>query len=91
MSWYGKLKTMWFPLSPNQLQGYNPEYLVLTSYNTDDGDFSLGEWKDILVNPKVPSNKFLLENYELKSDIRLGSNGVFENRDVKIVILKLKK
>jgi len=95
-AWYHGLTTMWFPLSTSYLEPKNNKpqnvrFIALTTYKEQDGDFDLGEWKEILVNPQNPPFEYIAKNYELVSQFTIQSEQVFENYPVSGVILKLRQ
>ena len=66
-SWYEGLTTMWFPISPDMLDGYQDKvkYVVITNYLENDGDFTLGDWREVVYSPEKLNNLFLNENYKI--------------------------
>jgi len=92
-SWYGERKTVWFPLSPDQLTPpvgkENPfDAIYLTNYLIDDENYYMGdEWRQIFYNPEDPENEFIAENYELKEIIEIDSKDVYEKQDARAVLL----
>lgn len=88
-AWYDGLTTMWFPLSPNQLSLYQDKvkYIVITNYLENDGDFALGEWKEVVYAPDKISNKFLKGNYKILKTFVISPDQVYENKEYKGTIL----
>ncbi len=88
-AWYEGLTTMWFPLSPNQLNGYQDKakYIVITNYLENDGDFALGEWKEIVYSPDQIHNKFLKDNYKVLKTFTILPDQIYENKSYQGTIL----
>jgi 4-amino-4-deoxy-L-arabinose transferase-like glycosyltransferase len=96
-SWYGERKTVWFPLSPNQLIPFGEQEspfdaIYLTSYLMDDENYYMGdEWRQIFYNPEDPDNEFIAENYELKEVFEIAGEDVYEKQDARAVLFIKKK
>lgn len=88
-AWYEGLTTMWFPTSPNLLTGYQDKinYIAITNYLENDGDFALGEWKEVVYTPEAINNKFLKSNYKILKTFVISPDQVYENREYKGTIL----
>ena len=101
-SWYGERKTVWYPLTPEQIippKGKdNPfDAIFLTSYLMDDENYYMGpEWRRIFENPTNFSTKdyqgceFIKENYKLGGVYKVAASEDYERQDAKAVLL-LKK
>ena len=81
-AWYQGLTTMWFPLSPNQMEGYQDKinYIAITNYLENDGDFALGEWREVVYSPDTINNKFLKDNYKILKTFVIQPDQVYENQ-----------
>lgn len=81
-SWYEGLTTMWFPISPDLLVGHQDKvkYIVITNYLENDGDFSLGEWREVVYSPDKITNKFLKDNYKILKTFIIQPDQVYENQ-----------
>lgn len=92
-SWYGERRTVWFPLTPDQLKsqqnGETPfDAIYLTSYLMDDENYYMGdEWRQIFNNPEKPENDLVYENFELKGVYNIKAESVYENKDARAVLL----
>jgi hypothetical protein len=88
-AWYFGLTTMWFPLEINMLEGYQDkvDYIVITNYKEDDGDFALGEWQGVVYQPENIQNQFLQKNYKVLKTFVIQSSAVYDNRDYQGTIL----
>lgn len=88
-AWYEGLTTMWFPASPNLLTDYQDKinYIAITNYLENDGDFALGEWKEVVYTPETINNKFLKSNYKILKTFVISPDQVYENREYKGTIL----
>lgn len=88
-AWYFGLTTMWFPISPDMLEGYQDKvkYIVITNYLENDGDFSLGEWREVVYTPDKINNNFLKDNYKILKTFTISSDQVYENKEYKGTIL----
>ena len=73
---------MWFPLSPGLLSGYQDkiEYIVISNYKEHDGDFALGDWREVVYSPKKIENQFLKTNYRLLTTFEIKPEQVYENQ-----------
>lgn len=92
-SWYNNLSTMWFPLSMDMLNLHENKqsylkYIVITNYKEQDGDFSLGEWKEVLENPRNLKSEYLSQNFKLVEEFNISSSEIYEKQEVKGVIFK---
>lgn len=89
-AWYEGLTTMWFPLEISMLEGYQDkvDYIVITNYKENDGDFALGEWAEVVYQPEEISSKFLSENYKLLKSFTIEPQDIYENQEFKGTILK---
>ena len=97
-SWYGERKTVWYPLTPEQIippKGENNSFdvIYLTSYLIDDQNYFMGEeWRKIFENPMIFSTKdckgceFIKENYTLKGIYRISAAEDYERQDAKAVL-----
>ena len=81
-AWYEGLTTMWFPLSPDQLAGFQDKvsYIVITNYKEHDGDFALGDWREVVYSPEKIGNQFLKTNYRLLTTFEIRPEQVYENQ-----------
>lgn len=88
-AWYEGLTTMWFPLSPDMLAGYEDkvDYIVITNYKESDADFALGPWREVVYSPENISNKFLSENYRVFDTFTITPDQVYENQPYQGTIL----
>ena len=88
-AWYEGLTTMWFPLSPDLLEGYQDKvsYIVITNYKEHDGDFALGEWREVAYSPDQIKNQFLKDNYRILKTFTISSDQVYENQAYQGTIL----
>lgn len=88
-AWYYDLTTMWFPTSPNLLEGHqhNIPYIVMTNYQEYDADFALGEWSEVVYSPHNLKNKWLKENYSVLTTFEIKASTVYENRAYQGTIL----
>lgn len=89
-AWYEGLTTMWFPLEIKMLEGHQDqvEYIVITNYKEHDGDFALGEWKEVVYQPKNIQNEFLNQNYQVLKTFKITPESVYENKQFIGTILK---
>jgi hypothetical protein len=87
-AWYQSLTTMWFPIDPEMLQGYETKvrYIALTDYNANDADFALGKWAPLLAQPKEISTVFIAHSYHLAHDLTIRADNNFENKNWRLVI-----
>ena len=81
-AWYEGLTTMWFPLSPDLLSGHQDKvsYIVITNYKEHDGDFALGDWREVVYSPEKIGNQFLKTNYRLLTTFEIKPEQVYENQ-----------
>jgi 4-amino-4-deoxy-L-arabinose transferase-like glycosyltransferase len=81
-AWYEGLTTMWFPLEINMLEGHQDkvDYIVITNYKENDGDFALGEWNSLLNQPSAVTNIFIKEYYHLIKTIDIKAEQIYENQ-----------
>ena len=91
-SWYSRITTMWFPLSPDMLKKVSntqdlPQYIAITSYKEHDGDFALGEWKEVVYSPENLQNDFLTHHYLLLKTFDIQPDQIYENQAFKGTIL----
>jgi len=93
-AWYHGLTTMWFPLTPDQLQptsgNSRVEYIAITNYLESDADFALGEWAEVVYRPESISNQFLSRNFTVTHTFKIPAGSVYENREYRGTILKRK-
>jgi len=94
-AWYFGLTTMWFPVSPDLLippvgKTSQVDYIAITNYNESDGDFSLGEWQEVVYHPDKITNKYLMNNYKVFNTFTIDKNLVRENKEVRGTILMRK-
>ncbi len=92
-SWYGKRKTVWFPLEPKQLinpkNGEIPfDAIYLTNYKMDDPNYYMGkEWRMIFENPQNPEKWEcdgcfeIAKNYTLKVIYKISPGDVYEKEE----------
>ena len=92
-SWYGKRKTVWFPLEPKQLinpkNGEIPfDAIYLTNYKMDDPNYYMGEdWRMIFENPQNPEKWEcdgcfeIARNYTLRGIYKINSSDVYEKEE----------
>lgn len=87
-AWYQELSTMWYPVNPQMLEQihHKVKYIALTDYNTQDADFSLGEWSPLLNQPDDTGSELIEDHYLLKGEYFVPSKSVFENTNYKLVI-----
>jgi 4-amino-4-deoxy-L-arabinose transferase-like glycosyltransferase len=90
-AWYNRLNTMWFPLSMNQLEGFdqNVKYIAITDYNSQDADFRLNDWADLLSDRNIKNNP-VTAKYVMIYREAIKATEVRENAPVQIIILKHK-
>lgn len=91
-AWYFGLTTMWFPVSPDLLippvgKLSHVDYIAITNYLENDGDFSLGEWQEVVYHPDKITNQYLLSNYKVLKTFSIDENLVRENKQVRGTIL----
>lgn len=88
-AWYEGLTTMWFPVSPGQLEGYHDkvDYIVITNYKEHDGDFSLGDWREVVYSPDQIRNKFLKTNFRVLKTFIISPDQIYENQAYQGTIL----
>ena len=98
-SWYGERKTVWYPLTPEQIitpKGEsNPfDVIYLTSYLKDDQNYFMGEeWRRIFENPTSFSTKdcagceFIKENYKLGGIYKVSASEDYERQDARAILL----
>lgn len=91
-AWYSKLTTMWFPLSPDDLIKKAdltnlPQYIAITNYKEHDGDFTLGQWQEVVYSPDQISNQFLNQHYSLLTTFVIPANQIYENKSYQGTIL----
>jgi hypothetical protein len=98
-SWYGKRKTVWFPLTPKQI--INPstgkipfDVIYLTSYLIDDENYYMGtDWRLIFDNPKDPPKWVcdgcgeIAKEFTLKGIYSIPASGDYEKQDASAVLL----
>ena len=91
-AWYEGLTTMWFPLEIDMLDGYEDkvDYIVITNYKENDGDFALGEWKSLLDQSSKEISLFIKENYFLLKSFEIEPDQVYENQPYYGVIYERK-
>ncbi len=82
-AWYEGLTTMWFPIKPDMLEGFQNkvDYIVITNYKEHDADFALGEWSEVVYSPKNIENEFLSENYQVLTTFEINPGQIYENRE----------
>lgn len=88
-AWYEGLTTMWFPLEIDMLEGYEDkiDYIVITNYKEDDGDFALRDWGQVVYTPLEMESKFLNDNFEVLKIFEISADQVYENQWYKGTIL----
>lgn len=91
-SWYQGLTTMWFPLNPDLLippsgLATKVDYIVITNYKEDDGDFNLGSWREVVYAPQSIQNKYLSQNYKVLKTFQIDKSQVRENKNFQGTIL----
>jgi len=91
-SWYYGLTTMWFPLEPDQLippqdVKSKVDYIVMTNYKEEDGDFNLGPWREVVYSPENITNIYLHQNYTILKTFHINPIQVRENRNYQGTIL----
>jgi len=88
-AWYEGLTTMWFPLSPDMLSGYENKvnFIVITNYKEQDGDFTLGPWREVVYSPENITNTFLAKNYQILTTFTITPDKVYENQPFQGTIL----
>lgn len=88
-AWYEGLTTMWFPLEIDMLDGYEDkvDYIVITNYKENDGDFALGDWAEVVYSPLEIENEFLTDNYNLLTTFEITADQVYENQSYQGTIL----
>ncbi len=92
-SWYGERRTIWFPLTPEQLippggEDIAFDAIYLTSYLIDDENYYMGEeWRQIFNNPENSANEFIARNYELKGAYQISAEETYEKQGARSVLL----
>jgi len=88
-AWYSGLTTMWFPLFPDMLSGYEEkiDYIVITNYKENDGDFALGPWQEVVYQPDNIQNEFLKQSYRVLKTFIISKEQVYENQEYRGTIL----
>ncbi len=88
-AWYHGLTTMWFPLKPEMLDGIKDkvDYIVITNYLENDGDFSLGDWKSVVYSPNYMESNFLSENFQVEKTFVISPQENYQNVEIKGTIL----
>lgn len=88
-AWYEGLTTMWFPVSPDLLSGYQDKvsYIVITNYKEHDGDFALGAWREVVYQPNQIKNQFLKANYRLLKTFTISPDQIYENQPYQGTVL----
>ena len=92
-AWYEGLTTMWFPLEIDMLVGYEDkvDYIVITNYKENDGDFALGDWRQVVYSPDSLENEWLLDNFDLLETFEITPEQVRENKAYQGTILVNKR
>ena len=91
-TWYGKRKTIWFPIEPNQLvpkEGTENEIsaIYLTSYKMDDSDYFMGDsWRKMFLNPENLENEYLAENFKLAGKYEVPGSETYEGESASAVL-----
>jgi hypothetical protein len=89
-SWYGERKTIWYPVKPDQLIGWEDKIdaIYLTSYLIDDENYYMGqEWRQIFGNPEKIEDEFVANNYLLKETFTISSDETYERQSARAVLL----
>jgi len=88
-AWYQGLTTMWFPVSPDLLDGFQDkiDYIVITNYKEHDADFALNDWAEVVYQPESIQDGFLRGNYNLLTTFTIPSGQVYENQPYQGTIL----
>lgn len=89
-SWYGERRTVWYPIKPEQLSGFEDKVdsIFLTSYLIDDDNYYMGdEWRQIFETPESPENEFIKDNYKLKGVYEIPASETYEKADARAVLL----
>jgi len=94
-SWYGERRTIWYPLTPGQLNELDPQKVTvdaiyLTSYLIDDENYYMGEqWRSVLNNPNDAKkwDKFISQEYKLKGVYEVKASEDYEKHGAKAVLL----
>ncbi len=91
-AWYQGITTMWFPTDLkhlSQMSGADKvSYILITSYKSEDGDFALNDWSELLSKPEDLTNKYLRDHYILAGVFRVDKASVYENIDIMGTVLK---
>lgn len=98
-TWYGERKTVWFPLTPNQIidpkTGKIPfDAIYLTSYLIDDQNYYMGaDWREIFNNP-TDSKKWICDGcgeiakeFTLKGIYKISASEDYERQDASAILL----
>jgi hypothetical protein len=88
-AWYHGLTTMWFPYTPSLLSDYvdKVDYIVITDYLSDNSDFYLNDWQQILDSPTKISDPLLNKNFRLLTTFTISSDQTLERQIVHGTIL----
>ncbi len=91
-SWYGDRKTVWFPLTPEQLKDPKTanipfDAIYLTNYRMDDENYYMGdEWKEIFNNPQSHGNEFFNSNFNFVGEYTIPASETYENTEGRAVL-----
>ncbi len=94
-SWYGERKTVWFPLTPNEINlgddKMHFDAIYLTSYLINDSNYFMGEeWRGIFDNPQDIKEVYIKNNYEFAGEYEFAASGNFDNENGRAVLLRRK-
>ncbi len=89
-AWYEGLTTMWFPLDPNNMKGFEEEidYIVITNYLASDNDFSLGVWNSVLQDKDKLTHPYLAKYFTIESSFVINPEDNYERQEIRGVILR---
>ncbi|MDI6785167.1 MAG: hypothetical protein QMD92_00500 [bacterium] len=86
-SWYGKRKTIWFPLEPSMIIPVEDKIdaIYLTNYLIDDENYYMGEnWREIFNNPE---NQTILKDYKYVGEYEFKAEDNYEKENGKAILL----
>lgn len=89
-SWYGERRTIWFPLTTDDLKNLKVpvDAIYLTSYLIDDENYYMGEaWRQIYNNPAKIADEGISRNYKLKAVFEVSADETYEKQPARAVLL----
>ena len=88
-SWYGERKTIWYPLTPELLDGQaSIDAIYLTSYLVDDENYFMGPaWRQAYLNPDKIEDSFIAENYKFAGEFELHTEDTYERQGARAILL----